>query len=535
MRSSSCSAFPKSACASCPTRSPGRSPPRGRAPRATYVLAVGTVEPRKNLPRLVEAARRCRARAPRRGCPRLGRRRASPGDGVRWLGFVDDEELARLYRGAACFAYPSLYEGFGIPVLEAMACGTPVVTSAGGALEELAGGAAVLVDPRRRGLDRRGLEQAAGTPRRAGPRRSGARPRLHVGGRRARRRSPSTARLPHEARAARRGRARAAPHRGRDVRPEPLARLAGARRRGGARLAAATRHPELVPDGVEPVELAAGSQEIRMAWRVPRLLRRLRPSLAHFQHALPPRPPCPTVVTLHDLSFQRSRHAMPLTDTIAFRATVPRSARRATRVIAVSERTKRDIVELYGVPPERIAVIPHGVDPAFSPAADGPTGGLPALRRRDPAAQGPAHRGRCGRRRRASARRRRTGEGPEAGRRAAPSRRRSPRIRRQGRAGRALPARRRARAAVALRGLRTAGAGGDGLRDAGRRRCGAGAARGRGRRRGPRGGRPVRRSRAHGARRSSSGSSRAGLERARLFSWEEAARRTVEVYVEALA
>ena len=143
----------------------------------------------------------------------------------------------------------------------------------------------------------------------------------------------------------------------------------------GLRLAAATRHPELVPEGVEPVELAAGSQEIRMAWRVPRLLRRLRPALAHFQHALPPRPPCPTVVTLHDLSFQRSRHAMPLTDTIAFRATVPRSARRATRVIAVSERTKRDVVELYGVPPERIAVIPHGVDPAFSPAANGPTGG----------------------------------------------------------------------------------------------------------------------------------------------------------------
>ena len=51
------------------------------------------------------------------------------------------------YRGALCVAYPSLYEGFGIPVLEAMACGTPVVTSQGGATEEVAGGAAVLVDP----------------------------------------------------------------------------------------------------------------------------------------------------------------------------------------------------------------------------------------------------------------------------------------------------------------------------------------------------------------------------------------------------
>ena len=69
------------------------------------------------------------------------------GDDVRWLGEVDDEELARLYRGARCVAYVSLYEGFGLPVLEAMACGAPVVAARTGALEEVAGDAAVLADP----------------------------------------------------------------------------------------------------------------------------------------------------------------------------------------------------------------------------------------------------------------------------------------------------------------------------------------------------------------------------------------------------
>jgi glycosyltransferase involved in cell wall biosynthesis len=77
-----------------------------------------------------------------------------------WLGRVSDQELAELYRGARCLVYPSLYEGFGIPVLEAMACGTPVVTSAGGATEEVAGGAAVLVDPHDPAAIAAGIEEA---------------------------------------------------------------------------------------------------------------------------------------------------------------------------------------------------------------------------------------------------------------------------------------------------------------------------------------------------------------------------------------
>ncbi len=140
----------------------------------------------------------------------------------------------------------------------------------------------------------------------------------------------------------------------------------------GLRFAALTRRPDLVPDGVEPVYVPARLQELRMAWSVPRKLTKLRPALAHFQHALPLRCPCPAVVTIHDLSFERDPSVMPLHDRLVFKTVVPRSARRAAHVLAVSERTKADIVELYGIAPEKISVTQHGADPAFSPGDGSP-------------------------------------------------------------------------------------------------------------------------------------------------------------------
>ena len=139
----------------------------------------------------------------------------------------------------------------------------------------------------------------------------------------------------------------------------------------GIRLAAVTRSPELVPDGVEAVSLHTRVQELRMAWALPRLLRRSGAALVHTQYAVPLRCPCPAVVTIHDLSFERDRAHMALKDRLVFRATVPRAARRAARILTVSERTRRDLVELYGVPAGRIAVTPNGVDPAFAPGPPG--------------------------------------------------------------------------------------------------------------------------------------------------------------------
>ena len=150
-----------------------------------------------------------------------------------------------------------------------------------------------------------------------------------------------------------------------------LRELPGPASAAGLRVAAVTRRPDLVPKGIEAIELATASRELRMTWSLPRLLGRVGADLVHTQYALPWRCPCPGVVTIHDLSFERDNLLMGARDRLVFRRIVPWSARRSVRVLTVSARSKRDLVELYGLAPQKVVVTPNGVDPGFRPGDGG--------------------------------------------------------------------------------------------------------------------------------------------------------------------
>jgi len=140
-----------------------------------YFLYVGTIEPRKNIDRLLDAYRSvCEPvrqehelvlAGPLGWCSDETRDRLrSPKPGIRYLGYVSEEDLPGLTAGATAFVFPSLYEGFGLPPAQAMACGVPVITSCGSSLGEIAGENAILVDPANTDEIAAAMERVAQSP-----------------------------------------------------------------------------------------------------------------------------------------------------------------------------------------------------------------------------------------------------------------------------------------------------------------------------------------------------------------------------------
>ena len=310
------------------------------------MLAVGTLEPRKNLARAAEAARLAGVELRVVGAPGWG---GVSVDG--WRGWVEDDELARLYRGARCLVYPSLYEGFGIPVLEAMACGTPVVTSRGGATEEVAGGAAVLVDPRDPAAIAAGISEAE-------RRRDELRARV----------SSVRAAFTWEQRQTRRGALEGA-------RVTPLvvvdADVLGRRATGDETYVAnllrelaalpptpgcASRPLRAIPSSF-PRESSAPARRPRAG--AAHGVVAPAPAAARSSGARPhavraaSRGPCPAVVTVHDLSFERRRADAAAGPASSFARVVPRAVRRARRVLTVSSGRGATSIGMYGLDPER--------------------------------------------------------------------------------------------------------------------------------------------------------------------------------------
>lgn len=139
-------------------------------------------------------------------------------------------------------------------------------------------------------------------------------------------------------------------------------------RSDGFDIRATTTRPDLVPSGVTPLGTPARSGQLRrLSWGLPRRLRQSGAQLLHGNYFLPVAWRGPAVVTVHDVSFARHHDFMPWHDLLAFRILVPLAMSRAARVLTVSEWAKADLVERYGLAPDRVVVTPNGVDDDLSP------------------------------------------------------------------------------------------------------------------------------------------------------------------------
>ncbi len=372
-----------------------------------YVLFCGTQEPRKNLKGLVDAFVLVAGENPEVDLvvvgpsgwnEDLGARIDAAGldRRTRTLGFVPDADKHAVYAGASVFCYPSLREGFGLPVLEAMAQGAPVVTSAGTATAEVAGGAALLIDPREPGAIAGELLRVLDDASLAGE--------LAARGRARAAEFPwsRTADLTLDA-----YRAVASPSPARPVRP----RSADAGERpGGAAIAVnllwlvpgtvggseeyLTRqlrglaeaapsdldltlfvlapfldaHPDLVAAFPTVAWPGDGRSKLRRVaaentWLASQLGHGNFDLVHHGGGVVPAHHVVPAVLTIHDLQplvlpgnfHPVKRHYLG--------AMLPRSAHRARLVLTPSDQVGRSVVELLGVPEARVRTVPHGIEP----------------------------------------------------------------------------------------------------------------------------------------------------------------------------
>ncbi len=307
--------------------SPSSSAPTARPAElgGPYLLTVATLEPRKNLGTLVDAFGLLADTGLSlvvAGGSGWGEQPELDRPGIVRLGRVSDDELARLYRGAAAVVYPSRFEGFGMPITEAMASGAPVVASAHPSLDEAAGDSRGARRPREPGSDRRRRPRSDRAPRRAARARSRARAALLLAaGRRA---------LPGGVRAIRVA-----------LDTTPLVQT----RAGTARYVRALR--DGLGDDVIEVQYPATSRG-RTAGRRRALVPAASRTRGRRRLALPdvpravPRARQPLVVTVHDLAVLRHPEWFNRWTRRTRASPCRASSRAATRVIAVSEFTKRE-------------------------------------------------------------------------------------------------------------------------------------------------------------------------------------------------